>query len=165
MPNLPEIQEENQKMEGILPTEQEIERLRQELAAKEGQLQRLREMKKEKVETIFPQEKKEEIRKKIEEEKEEIGLLKEKPGTAPPPKPKAKISPVIKDEHLVRDLQYVMSLPKPRQVKVLVYFAFKKGLHYAIHIAEHLKNPYILDEFHDTLVDELYELLKKKKKI
>lgn len=163
MLNLQETKEENQNKEEILSTEEEVRRLRQELAAKEEELARLRERKQKKVEAIFPKERKEEIAKKIEKEKEEIIAIKEKPTKAPPPK--VAPPPKIKEKDLAVDLQHVMSLSKPRQVKVLIYFAFKKGLHYATSIASKLKDPYILDDFHDTLVDELYNLLKKKRKI
>ncbi|NQV12916.1 MAG: hypothetical protein HQ530_01290 [Parcubacteria group bacterium] len=78
---------------------------------------------------------------------------------APPP------SKMMTDDDLVADLKHVMSLDKPKQVKVLVYLAFKKGVHHAFNIAKKLKDPYLLDEFHDTMVDELYDLLIKKKKI
>ncbi|MEW6407975.1 MAG: hypothetical protein AB1465_04760 [Patescibacteria group bacterium] len=163
MPNLREIKEESRKEE-TLPTEEEVRRLRQELAAKEAQLKRLHETKKEKMAVIFPREKKEEEQKKIEKEEEEIKFIKEKPRGVSLPKPAAP-APKIKEKTLAADLAHIMSLPKPRQVKTLIYFAFKKGLHYATAIAEKMKNPYFLDEFHDTLVDELYELLKKKRKI
>lgn len=79
----------------------------------------------------------------------------------PPPPP----SKLMTDQDLVADLQSVMSLDKPKQVKVLVYLAFKKGVHHAFNVAKKLDDPYLLDEFHDTMVDELYDLLVKKKKI
>lgn len=163
MPNLREIKEENRKEE-ILPTEEEVRRLREELAAKEAELLRLRQTKKEKIKVIFSREKKEEGERKIEKEKEETLTIPEKPIKPFSPPRKAAL-PKIKKKDLAIDLQHVMSLPKPRQVKTLIYFAFKKGLHYATAIAEKLKNPYLLDDFHDTLVDELYDLLKEKRKI
>ena len=57
-----------------------------------------------------------------------------------------------------------MAMDKPKQVKALVVLSFKKGIRHAIAVAEKLNNPYLLDELHDTLVDELYnELIKNKK--
>jgi hypothetical protein len=97
--------------------------------------------------------------KEVEKEVEEIEVPKKVPPAPPPP------SPIMKDEELVADLQHVMSLDKPKQIKVLVYLAFKKGIHHSFNIARQLRDPYLLDEFHDTLVDELYDLLVKKKKI
>lgn len=143
------------------PTEHEITRLQQELAEKQTQLARLHERKAEKFGAIIEQKKEDE--KRIEKERTEVARLKETPSGARPQT--QQISRAIKDEDVIKDLQHVMSLPKPKQVKVLIYFAFKKGLAHAVHIAEKMKSPYFLDEFHDTLVDELYELLKKKKKI
>ena len=51
------------------------------------------------------------------------------------------------------------------QVKVLSDIAFEKGLDAAIEEAKKLNNPYILDEFHDTLVDELYKKLVEAGKL
>lgn len=52
-----------------------------------------------------------------------------------------------------------------KQVKVLCDLAFQKGVDVALKAAQELNNPYVLDEFHDVLVDELYERLIKEKKI
>lgn len=158
MPNGNELKE-NKIAPEILPTEEEVRRLREELQAKEAELAHLREIKKGKIEAIFPKE----AERKIEKEKEEILAVKEKPIKVPPKR--IVPGPKIKEEDIAMDLKRVMSLAKPRQVKVLIYFAFKKGLNYAALIAQKLKDPYILDEFHDTLIDELYEILKKRKKI
>jgi len=51
------------------------------------------------------------------------------------------------------------------QVKSLCDLAFQKGVEVAIKAAQELNNPYVLDEFHDVLVDELYEKLLGEKKI
>jgi len=51
------------------------------------------------------------------------------------------------------------------QVKVLSDIAFEKGLDAAIEKAKELSNPHILDEFHDTLVDELYKKLVEAGKL
>jgi len=90
-------------------------------------------------------------------EKSELSQSR-KPATPPPSK-------LMTDQNLVADLRHVMSLDKPKQVKVLVYLAFTKGVHHAFAIASKLKDPYLMDEFHDIMVDELYELLMKRKKI
>ena len=97
----------------------------------------------------------------IEQVQEQISEVSETPSKAKP----APVSNIMKDEDLIRDLKDVMALEKPKQVKVLVYLAFKKGVHHAAHIAKKLKDPYLMDEFHDTLVSELYSLLLKKKKV
>ena len=112
------------------------------------------------VEQAQPQKRKE--KEKVKEAEKQVDTGEASQKTSPPPPPPSKI---MTDEELVADLRHVMSLDKPKQVKVLVYLSFKKGVHHALHIAKKLKDPYLLDEFHDTLVDELYDLLIKKKKI
>lgn len=51
------------------------------------------------------------------------------------------------------------------QVKTLCELAFQKGVEAALKAAQELNNPYILDEFHDALVDQLYDRLISEKKI
>ena len=99
---------------------------------------------------------------KIKEAEKQVDTEEGARKTPPPPPPPSKM---MTDEDIVTDLRHVMSLDKPKQVKVLVYLAFKKGVHHAFNIARKLKDPYLMDEFHDTMVDELYDLLVKKKKI
>jgi hypothetical protein len=62
-------------------------------------------------------------------------------------------------------VQPIKDLDKESQIKVLCDLAFEKGLDEAIEAAKQLNNPYILDEFHDTLVDELYKRLVEKGKL
>lgn len=143
--------------ERIVPTEEEVRRLREELFQKEAELRRIQEERRELEKRIVPERKEE-----IERKKEELKEITEKPKKRP-----VKITPPVQitDEELASDLRHVMALPKPRQVKVLIYLSFKKGLQHAVNIAKQLKDPYILDEFHDTLVDELYNLLVKRHKL
>lgn len=61
--------------------------------------------------------------------------------------------------------QSPQALIADEQVKTLCELAFQKGVEVALKAAQELNNPYILDEFHDVLVDELYERLIKEKKI
>ena len=49
--------------------------------------------------------------------------------------------------------------PKERQIKLLTELAFEKGIPHSVEVAKRLDSPYILDEFHDALVDELYNKL------
>lgn len=51
------------------------------------------------------------------------------------------------------------------QIAVLVSLAFDKGIYQAVKKAQNLNNPYLLDRFHDTLVNELYDQLVKHKKV
>lgn len=47
----------------------------------------------------------------------------------------------------------------------LIELALSKGIISAMKVAEALKNPHILDEFHDTLADKYYEKLLEARKI
>jgi len=55
--------------------------------------------------------------------------------------------------------------PKERQVELLIQMAFDKGVVEAVEIAKNLNNPHLLDEFHDTLVDNLYNKLVEQGKL
>jgi len=56
-------------------------------------------------------------------------------------------------------------LDKENQIKQLCQMAFEKGLDEAVGVAKKLDDPYLLDEFHDTLVDELYKRLVEQGKL
>ena len=56
----------------------------------------------------------------------------------------------------------IKGVPRQRQVKILADLAMEKGVHYAVATARKIDNAYVLDELHDTLVDELYEELKNR---
>lgn len=146
----------------VLSTEDEVKKLKEELAKKEKELESLKqsEVKKEAKMSPAEESKEEEIKK----EEEKIKESSEKPRRIKLPQ---KITQPTKsqDDDMDDDLKEIMSMDKPKQIKTLVYLSFKKGVNYAANIASRLKDPYLLDEFHDTLVDNLYDLLKKKKKI
>lgn len=61
--------------------------------------------------------------------------------------------------------QTSQALISDNQVKALCELAFQKGVDVALKAAQELNNPYILDEFHDALVDQLYDKLIREKKI
>lgn len=49
------------------------------------------------------------------------------------------------------------------QVQHLVHLALEKGVVYAVKVAKHMEDNYVLDMFHNRLLsDELYEALLKK---
>ena len=54
---------------------------------------------------------------------------------------------------------------RQNQIKMFCDLAFEKGIDVAIEEARKLDSPYILDEFHDSLVDELREKLIEKGKL
>jgi DNA gyrase/topoisomerase IV subunit B len=55
--------------------------------------------------------------------------------------------------------------PKERQIELLIQMAFQKGIIEAVEIAKNLDNPYLLDEFHDALVDNMYTKLVEEGKL
>ena len=55
--------------------------------------------------------------------------------------------------------------PKEKQIELLSELAFEKGIPHAIEVAKRLDNPYILDEFHDALIDNLYSKLIENGKL
>ncbi len=57
------------------------------------------------------------------------------------------------------------AIDSQNQVNMLCEMAFQKGLDSAIKAAQQLNDPYILDEFHDALVDKFYQQLVEQKKI
>ncbi len=61
--------------------------------------------------------------------------------------------------------QKIKDEPKERQIQLLVNMAFEKGVVEAIEVAKSLDSPYLIDELHDILVDELYNKLVTEKKI
>ena len=56
-------------------------------------------------------------------------------------------------------------LEKDRQLKMLVDIAFSKGLDKAVEAARATNNAYLIDEFHDMLVDKLRQELIEKGKL
>ena len=101
--------------------------------------------------------------KKVEKHEKELirEIIKEK--TEIPALPK--ITPIAPKKTVIKKAQALKSEPKERQIKLLTDLAFDKGVIYATEVARNLDSPYILDEFHDTLVDELYNYLIKQGKL
>lgn len=56
-------------------------------------------------------------------------------------------------------------LENDRQLKLLVDMAFEKGIDEAIKAVRATESPYLIDKFHDTLVDELRQKLVEKGKL
>jgi len=96
------------------------------------------------------------------------------------PQPKVEVEPKIEAQPSDDDIIITEEAPAPapapivvtppdesikNQVKVLSDIAFEQGLDTAIEEAKKLGNPYILDEFHDMMVDELYKKLVEAGKL
>ncbi len=64
-----------------------------------------------------------------------------------------------------KEVQRLKDLEQENQVKELCDLAFQKGLDFAIEVAKNLDNAYVLDELHDTLINELYKKLVEQRKL
>lgn len=110
-------------------------------------------------------EKKQELedKKEVKHEKEIIKeIIKEKTETPAP----STIKPVASSQKaIVKTVKALKGEKKERQVQLLTDLAFQKGVIHATEVARNLDDPYILDEFHDTLVDELYQYLVQQGKL
>jgi alanyl-tRNA synthetase len=113
----------------------------------------LEELKKriEKLEARLEKEKSKEVKEKLIKEKirEYVLEVQKTPSFAPPPK--------VRDE-----AKEIEKFSKSEQVGALISLALEKGILYAVSVAKNLKNPAILDEFHDTLIDRYYQILVEK---
>ncbi len=67
------------------------------------------------------------------------------------------------NNNLKREAHRISQLSRPEQVKALCDLAFQKGIDFAAETAKEMNNPSLLDEFHDTLVDDFREKLKDLK--
>jgi uncharacterized protein (DUF3084 family) len=101
------------------------------------------------------------IEKRVEKptrETETVTQEKEAAKTEQMPAPKVGASAQVR----LNDLH---KMSRQNQVKRLCQLAFEQGLDEAIKTAKDLDNAYVLDEFHDTLVDELYKRLVSENKL
>lgn len=80
---------------------------------------------------------------------------------APPLEETVKIKPAT----IRKQAANLYGLKRNRQVEILADLALGKSVHHAIAVARRLDSAYVLDEFHDTLVDKLFEELKRRGKI
>ncbi len=69
------------------------------------------------------------------------------------------------EKEIKKSAEQIKNQPKERQLQFLVDLALEKGIVEAVNLVRSLDNPYLLDEFHDTLVDQLYSQLVKEGKL
>lgn len=143
--------------------EEKPKQLREEIAALETIL---REKKRElEVKGLAPsgiEEEKELLKEAVQEHVERVAEAPLAPSgvegltpDAQPPTPAAPSSPVQPqpaDDPLA-------GLDHREQIEELAAIAFSKGIVEAVNIARRANNPHLLDEFHDALVDRLYDYL------
>jgi len=109
-----------------------------------------------------------EEKKEIKPEKEIIKeIIKERAEEPALPKavPSAKKATLPPKQVIVKKAKEIRREEKERQVQLLTDLAFEKGVIHATEVAKKLDDPYILDEFHDSLVDELYNYLVEQGKL
>lgn len=93
-------------------------------------------------------------------------LFREIIKDAAAPKPPVWQSPGVLTDDDVRQRAYELQEKEHAElISGLVELAFAKGMISAMKVAGAMKNPHILDEFHDTLADKYYEKLLESRKI
>lgn len=93
-----------------------------------------------------------------------IGTEKPEPNLTSSVQP-ASAAPAVPAASAKPEAQDLKGLEKNQQLKSLVDLAFQKGITYATDVARHLDSAYLMDEFHDTLVDKLHKELVEKGKL
>jgi hypothetical protein len=78
---------------------------------------------------------------------------------------KAQPLPPAQQKTALRTAQQIKAQPKEKQIQLLTDLVFEKGISHAVEVARRLQNPYLLDEFHDALVGELYSKLVEAGKL
>ncbi len=102
---------------------------------------------------------------KVEQPLEQI-LGAEKPAPSAPVSSQAPSAPApIVASTPKSEADNFKGLAKNQQLKNLVDLAFQKGIAYATDLARHLDSAYLMDEFHDTLIDKLHKELVEKGKL
>ena len=71
----------------------------------------------------------------------------------------------VQQKTALRTAQQIKAQSKERQIQLLTDLVFEKGISHAVEVARRLENPYLLDEFHDALVNELYGKLVEAGKL
>lgn len=71
----------------------------------------------------------------------------------------------VQQQAAQQQAQKLKDEPKERQIELLIQMAFDKGVIEAVEVAKNLDNSYLLDEFHDALVDKLYNTLVEQGKL
>jgi len=69
------------------------------------------------------------------------------------------ISPVNSPRTTRDEAKEIAQFEPSQQLGALIDIALQKGMSHAVSVAKDLNNPAILDELHDTLVDQYYDKL------
>lgn len=126
------------------PVEQEILDLERQLLEKRAALGQNAEIAEKKLETVIGA--------------EQTGLAAVAPAINAAP-----IAP--EPAQVQSDIQQLKGVEKNQQIKALVDLAFQKGVAHATEVVRNLDSPYLIDEFHDTLIDEFRNKLVEAGKL
>ena len=77
----------------------------------------------------------------------------------------AQATSVFSKQAVARNANQIKNQPKERQIQFLIDLALEKGIFEAVHTAKSLESPYLIDELHDALTDNLYHQLVKEGKL
>jgi len=93
-----------------------------------------------------------------------IGQEKAKPQTTT--QPATSSAPVSPSQEPAKEkAKELKRYEKTQQLKGLIDIAFQKGVSYAVQVAREMDNPFLLDELHDVMVDELKKELIDRGKL
>ncbi len=67
-----------------------------------------------------------------------------------------------KSGNIKSEAHRITQLNQQDQAKALCELAFQQGIDFAVDVAKEINSPYLLDEFHDSLVDDFKEKLKEQ---
>jgi len=110
-------------------------------------------------------EKKKELTKNEESEKHNKELIKEVIRKKIEIPKIQKTTPLTNQKIIVKKVKELKKEKEERQIKLLTSLAFEKGIIHATEVAKKLDNAFILDEFHDALVDKFYNYLVEQGKL
>jgi len=71
----------------------------------------------------------------------------------------------VQQQAIQQQAQKLKEEPKERQIELLIQMAFDKDVVEAVGVARNLDNAHLVDEFHDVLVDKLYDKLVEQGKL
>jgi len=97
-------------------------------------------------------------------EKEVVKNILKETALLPPPADSQSAS-VQSDDAALKAAHDLEEKEHSQIVESLVADAIKNGIIHAIKIAEAMRNPHLLDDFHDTLADKYYQKLLESRKI
>ena len=92
-------------------------------------------------------------------EKEIVREAIREAAQTPPP------TPSISDDAALQAAYDLKEKEHEHIIEELILLALAKGLASAMKVANSLKNPHLLDEFHDALADKYYEKLLESRKL